>query len=704
MTKPSLTPLRLLALASVGVGALTAAAPAFAQDAAAVEQLVVTAPKYVPTGETTASKTQTPLVQVPQAVTVISRDQIDLLDWSTLGQAVRYTAGVTGENYGPDQRVDWLTVRGFNPVQYVDGLQAAVGSISNTGLDLYGAESVEILKGPSSVLYGSAPPGGIVNITSRRPSNDFGGEVELQGGNLDNKQVNFDVTGPLGDNASARFTGLWRDKSSQIDGVDSERTYIAPAFTWQPTDATRITLLSYFQHDDVKGDSRGFLPTSGTLTANPLGHTSSHTNLGEETYNRFQRDHGAIGYDAEHRFDNGLVLQQNLKVTHLDSDDRGLFGSSLLADNHTVSRYSFSFAENVDVFAVDTRLKYKVDTGALSHDLVAGVDFRRYDYVGSSAFVFGVPNTDLFNPVQGLNITAPALSVFSSQVQKQTGLYLQDQIKVEKWIATLAVRHDWVETTNRLASNAEVDDKAFSYRAGLSYVFDNGVVPYVGYSKSFQPVAGSTYDGSVFKPTTGEQFEAGVKYDARGLPPGVKLFATLAAFDLTQQNVSTADNAHTGFSVQTGEVEVKGVETEIVGRINERISFNASYTYTDSEVTKSNGPDLGNRLPVTPRHKLSGLVDYTFQDGPLAGFGASFGGRYTSQTAGNLLGTYAPVIYQNAAVTLWDASAHYNLNDWRLAVTASNLFDKEYVASCSPSANCFYGTRRVVTASVTRKF
>jgi iron complex outermembrane receptor protein len=702
--KTSLNRLRLLAMASAGAGALLAAAPALAQDVAAVDQLVVTAPKYVPTGETTASKSQTPLVETPQSVTVISRDQIDLLDWSTLGQVVRYTAGVTGENYGPDQRVDWLTVRGFNPVQYIDGLQAAVGSISNVGLDLYGAESVEILKGPSSVLYGATPPGGIVNLTSRRPGDAFGGEIEVQAGNYDHKQLDFDVTGPLGDKASARFTGLYRDKASQIDGVDAERVYIAPAFTFRPTDATRVTLLSYFQSDDVKGDSRGFLPPSGTYTPNPLGHTSSHTNLGEKTYNRFQRDHGAVGYDAEHDLGDGLSLQQNLKFTHLESEDRGLFASSVLADNHTVGRYSFSFAEDIDVLAVDTRLKYRGDTGALRHNLVAGLDFRRYDYVGSSAFAFGVPNTDLFNPVQGLNITAPPLSVFSNQVQKQTGLYVQDQIKLDKWIATLALRHDWVETDDRTAANADADDSEFSYRAGLSYVLDNGVVPYVAYSKSFQPVAGSAFDGSLFQPTTGEQYEAGVKYDARGLPRGVKLFATLAAYQLTQQNVSTPDAAHVGFSVQTGEVEVKGVEAEVVGRVNERISFNASYTYTDSEVTKSNGPDLGGRLPMTPKHKLSALIDYTFQDGPLAGLGASFGGRYTSQTVGNQLGAYEPVLYKNAALTLWDASAHYDLNDWRLAVTASNLFDKEYVARCSAAANCFYGARRVVTASIARRF
>jgi iron complex outermembrane receptor protein len=160
--------LRRLTLAGVSAAALAAALPALAQETD-VEGLIVTAQDYVPQGSVAAGKAGIPLVENPQSITVISRDQIDLLDWSTLGQVVRYTAGVNGENYGPDERVDWLTVRGFNPVQYIDGIQGSIGSITNTGLDLYGAQTVEILKGPASFLYGSAPPGGIVNVTSRRP-------------------------------------------------------------------------------------------------------------------------------------------------------------------------------------------------------------------------------------------------------------------------------------------------------------------------------------------------------------------------------------------------------------------------------------------------------------------------------------------------------------------------------------------------------
>lgn len=713
MTHIPFISLRRLVFATAGAGALLAAMPVAAQEGA-VAELVVTAPNYVPTGETTASKSQIPLVETPQAMTVISRDQIDLLDWSTLSQTVRYTAGITGENYGPDERVDWLTVRGFNPVQYVDGLQSAIGSITNTGLDLYGAESVEILKGPSSVLYGQTPPGGIVNVTSRRPQFEFGGEVEGQLGNREHKQVNLDVTGGLTDQLAGRLTVLYRDKGTQTRGVNSERFYIAPAATLRVSEATQITLLSYLQEDEVTGDGGGFLPAFGVLLPNPLGKVSSTANLGETSYNRFKRTHWGIGYEATHEISDSLSLQQNLKFTHLDGDQRGVGGNGFVDndfdgvpdDYRTVNRYSFSFAEDVDTFAVDTRLKAQATTGALTHDLLLGVDFRRYDYVGKSAFGFGIPSIDIFTPVYGLAIPALPPQTFSDQLQKQTGLYVQDQIKAGGWIFTGSVRHDWVDTKDR-AGGGSVDDAEFSYRAGLSYVFDNGVVPYVAYAKSFMPTQGADRRGAPFDPTTGEQIEAGLKFDARNAPPGVKAFVTAAVYHLTQQNVLTPDPANVGgeaFQVQTGEVEVKGLEVEAVARFHERLSLNASYSLTDSEVTRSNGPELGNRLPVTPRHRITALADYTFQDGPLAGLGASLGVRYTSNTTGNLAASYQPVVFINPSVTLWDASVHYDVADWRAAITASNLFDKEYVARCYSTANCFYGVRRVVTASITRRF
>ncbi|WP_158266284.1 TonB-dependent siderophore receptor [Allosphingosinicella deserti] len=692
------------------------AAPAAAQTAGpANDAIIVTAPNYVPEGSEAATKSDIPLIETPQSVTVITRDQIDLLDWSNLGQTVRYVAGVTGENYGPDERVDWLTMRGFEPVQFVDGLQASIGSIANTGLDLYGAESVEILKGPSSVLYGIAPPGGIVNITSRRPQNDFAGEIEGQIGNRDHRQINGDITGALADGVSARLTALYRDRGTQTREVDSERLYVAPALTLRPGPDSRITLLSYYQRDEVTGDGGGFLPAQGTLLPNPNGRISSTANLGEPGYNRFLRRHWGIGYDASHDLSDTISIHQNLKFTHLYSDQRGVGGNGFVDsdsngtpdDYRNVARYSFSFRENVDTFAVDTRINAGLRTGAVQHDLVAGIDYRNYDYLGSSAFGFGIPPIDAYAPDYGALIPALPPLPFSSQEQRQIGLYAQDQLRLGGGlILTLAGRHDWIRDCEKLADTRRSFGD-FSYRAGLSYVFDNGIAPYLSFARSFEPVAGADRSGTPFDPTTGRQIEAGLKFDARNAPDGTKLFATLAAYHLVQQNVLTPDTANAGgesFQVQTGEVTVEGIEAELVARFNERLSLNASYTYTDSEVTESNGPELGDQLPVTPHHKLSALADYTFQDGSLAGLGASFGGRYLSKSTGNLTSAFAPTVFVNPAVTLFDASIHYDRSDWRFAVTASNLFDKDYVARCYSNTNCFFGTRRVVTASVRRRF
>ncbi|WP_417449760.1 TonB-dependent siderophore receptor [Kordiimonas sp.] len=714
----TLSPIRRIALLSATSLAFTGLASA--QEAAntgdELETIVVTAPNYVPTGSGVGTKANIPLVETPQSISVITRDQIDLLDWSNLGQTVRYVAGVNGENYGPDERVDWLTMRGFEPVQYIDGLQSSIGSIANTGLDLYGAESVEILKGPSSALYGLTPPGGIVNVTSRRPDEQFGGELEAQYGNRDHVQVNGTITGAVSDTVSARLTALYRDRGTQTAGVKSERIYVAPAITFKPAEDTSFTLLSFYQNDDVTGDGGGFLPSQGTLFDNPEGEISSTANLGETSYNRFQREHYGIGYDAEHAFNETFSVQQNLKYTHLDSDQRGIGGSGFADadfdgtpdDYRTVNRYSFSFAEDVDTFAVDTRLGINVvDEGVLEHTALVGVDYRTYDYQGFSAFSFaGIPTIDIFEPVYGYDIPTLDPVLFSDLKEKQLGVYVQDHITLGGFHFTASLRHDWVDTDDRMSGTTRTD-KDFSYRGGVSYLFESGFAPYISYARSFQPVAGAGRDGTPFDPTTGVQLEAGVKYDARGLPKGIKLFTTLSAYQLTQKNVLTPDPTNTGaeaFDVQTGEVEVKGVEFEVVGRFNERLSINASYTYTDSEVTESNGPELGGELPVTPTHKISALADYTFQDGSLAGLGASFGARYLSESAGNLASTFTPTVYTNPAVTIFDASLHYDLEDWRLSVTASNLFDKEYVARCYSATNCFFGTRRVVTASIARKF
>lgn len=693
----------LITLAS----ALMVATPVQDPDVTQVSEVVVTAPNYVSTVGRSATKTDAPLIETPQSVSVISRDQIELLGWTSLMQAVRYTAGITSENYGPDERYDWLTLRGFNPVQYIDGLQAPVGSVTNIGTDLWGFESVEVVKGPSSVLYGQTPPGGLVNLTSRRPQDVFAGEIEVLAGNQAQLQLAGDVTGPITERVSARLTALVRDRETQLEGVESERTYIAPAATVALGADTDLTLLGYWQKDVVTGDGGGFLPAQGVVLPNSLGRVATDTNLGEPDFNRFDREQSGYGYDFRHAFGDDWSFQQNLKVFANEAYQTGPYGTGLLDadfdgtpdDYRTVTRSQFAFLEDVDSLAVDSRLAGRFVTGGLRHDVIFGLDHRDTD--NRQASYFGAaPSIDLFEPVYGATIVEGPLSTFLDQTQTQTGLYVQDQIRTGGWVATLALRQDWLEVEDHIGT-ADSDDDKLTGRIGLNYVFSSGLAPYVGWSTSFQPVAGADFDGNLFQPSEGEQWEAGIKYDGRNLAPGVDLFASAAVYSLTQTNVLTPDPVpgRPFFNVQTGEVEVKGLELEATARIDERISLNASYAYTDSEVTESNGADLGQRLTVTPEHKASLFADYTFQTGPLAGLGAGLGVRYMGESFGDGANQW-----RTPSSTLWDATVHYDFDDWRIQATASNLFDQTYLSRCSSSVQCFYGSRGLYAVSLARRF
>lgn len=695
----------------VSLISLLAVSSVAAQDAAPetqVDDVVVTAPNYVSTVGQSATKSTAPLIETPQSVSVISRDQIELLGWTNLMQAVRYTAGITSENYGPDERYDWLTLRGFNPIQYIDGLQAPFGSVTNIGTDLYGFESVEVLKGPSSGLYGSTPPGGIVNLTSRRPQDVFSGEIGGLVGNRSEYQISGDVTGPITDTIDGRVTALYRQRDTQLTGVESERTYVAPALSFEIGPRTDLTLLGYYQDDLVTGDGGGFLPAFGVVLPNPLGTVSTSTNLGEPDFSRFEREQSGFGYDLRHQLSDSVSLTQNLKVFSNAAFQTGPYGTGLLDANgdgtpddfRTVTRSQFAFAEDVDSVAVDTRLAARLSTGGLEHSITAGLDYRTIDNAQGS-FFGNAPSIDLFAPVYGATIESGPVFTFLNQTQDQTGLYVQDQIRAGRFVVTLAGRQDWVETEDNIGDQGgEVDQ--FTGRVGVNYVLDNGIAPYVSWSTSFQPVGGATFEGELFVPTEGEQVEAGIKYDGRNLPDGIDVFASAAVYALTQKNVLTPDPlpGRPFASVQTGEVEVKGLEIEATARFYERLSLNVSYGYTDSEVTASTDRAvLGRQLTVTPEHKASVLADYTIQTGALAGLGAGVGVRYMGPSFGDGANQW-----ETPSSTLWDAVVHYDFGDWRVQATASNLFDQTYLSRCSSSVQCFYGSRGLYALSLTRSF
>lgn len=685
--------------------------------------IIVSAPHFVPAGSVTATKTDIPLIETPQSITVIPRDQIDLLNFTDAQQAVRYTAGVFGENYGPDPRYDFITVRGFTPKQYIDGLAVpATTTISAVGVDLYAFQSLEILKGPSSVLYGAAPPGGILNETSRRPSNSFGGEIELKGGTNSFGEVAMTVTGPVTPYLDVRATTLYRDSQGDIDYQRNKRVLFAPTATLKLGDSTKLTGLVYYQYDKNLGGNGGFLPEYGTLLPSPTGlKITRSTNL-DDPETTFERHQSGVGYDLEHHFGDGLTFHSNTKWSHYHEETPiGLYSGggfinttdpTLPSYYRTLQQYNFSYAETVSSFATDNRIDAKLVTGDVTQKLLFGVDYRNVRNVASYNFVFG-GLLDAFNPVYDHNFEQDVgfPTRYNQQILKQTGVYAQDQIKFGQLYVLLGGRYDWVNVKSAAAFNAittppvysQQKQEKFTYRVGVNYVTSSGIAPYVSYATSFEPVLGTdSITLKPFKPSSVKQWEGGVKFDARGMPSGVKLFATVAAFDIKETNFYSAQVGPTPVSgTQAGAVEVYGAELELVARIHEQLSINGSYSYNHSEITSNpNEPsDVGFPLPTTPKHKASIFADYTAKSGTLAGFGLGAGVRYNSASSGAL---GASIVTGEA--TLFDAIVHYDAPKFRIAVNASNLFDKDYIARCTGLYGCVYGAGRQVIATLTGKF
>ena len=682
---------------AVLVGLLLAAPSALLaqEDATTLDHVVVTAPIAKDTG--TATKSNTPIIEIPQSISVITDQQMRDRGIHGIEQAVWFTAGAQGGAYGSDTRSDWLLVRGFTPARYLDGLALADGSGTGiTRIEPYGLERVEVLKGPASVNYGAMPPGGMVNYVSKRPTEDTLREVEVQLGTFGLRQAAFDFSGKLNEGGTLlyRLTGLARNSDDVVDFVHDDRYFFAPAITWKPNDANQLTFLARYQESNTVAGG-GFLPAEGTLLPNPNGQIPINRFTGEPGQNDYDKTMKSLGYQFDHDFGGGTSFHQNVRYGVTDvftGPTVGAFG--FLGDQRTLFRYLFPTEEESKNFGMDNNFEFKFVAGRAQHTLLAGMDYRKQDNDYASAFTFGVAGLDVFNPVYGSPVVRPAYTSRTLQSQSQIGLYVQDQVKLDRWVFTMGGRQDWVatETEQVLAgTRARQSDEKFSGRIGVNYLFDNGFAPYAGYSQSFQPTVGSDFAGNAFVPTTGEQVEAGIKYQ----PAHGRVLATLALYELTQQNSLTVDPNHTLFQIQQGETKVRGAELEGRWNVSNGFSVYGAYAYIDSEVTRTNDlPSLGAQIPLQPRHAASLGGDYTITAGALAGLGFGAGVRYTGEHYGD-----AYNLWQTPSYTLFDAAVHYDFGNWRLQLNAQNLADKEYISACNSAFWCYYGYPRTVTAT-----
>ncbi len=663
---------------------------------------------YVATRTAAGTKTDTPIVETPRSMTVITRQQLDDRQVLNLNDALRYTAGVQSSGYGSDSRADWLRIRGFEPTQFLDGLPLPKGSFANPKVEPWNLERITVLRGPASSLYGQTPPGGLLDMVSRRPQFESAHQIEAQVGSNEHQQINFDSTGKIDDEGKFlyRVSGVVRDSNSPVDHIPDKRYNIAPSLTWNIDDNTKLTFISQYTRDDT-GITGQFLPLQGTKLDGPTGKISHHKNLGEPDWDFYDRTYYALGYAFEHRLNDTWQFRQNLRYTKSDLSFQAVqvaTVNSIDADGN-VNRESGIVNEDISQFAVDNNFQADFQTGDISHTVLLGLDHQRSNTNYQWLYGMGVPPINVNRPVYGAdlsNVTYFAMQDFQQKTH-QTGAYVQDQMSLDNWRLTLGGREDWIHTgavfhNSNDATNTQ-RDKAFSGNVGLSYVFDNGITPYFSYTESFQPASGANFNSTEsFKPTEGRQYEVGVKYQ----PVGTDTLLTAAVYDLKQQNVSVTEGSITR---QVGELQVRGLELEASTQVTENLKAIASYTYTDTEILK--GDDKGNRMALIPRNQATLWADYTWHSGPLDGFGIGGGVRYVGDTYGNTANTELAHV---GSYTVYDASVHYDLGSLdnsmkglTVAVEAKNLFNKDYLANCD-GYWCYYGDERNVVASVNYKF
>ncbi|MEZ1322919.1 TonB-dependent siderophore receptor [Pseudomonas fluorescens] len=671
---------------------------------------------YVATRSATGTKTDTPILEIPQTINVVTAEQVQTQGARNLTQALRYTPGLNVGGFTDRNAIaDEITSRGFAPTPlYLDGAYLPyAGSLGGAPqIDPYTLERIEVLKGPSSVLYGQNQPGGIINMVSKRPTTEQRSQVKLGAGSYDRVNGAFDTSGPIDDQKefTYRVIGVGKKGGQQVDHTHSERMLLAPSLTWTPNDDTSLTLLAQIQRDDGLEDYQA-LPMIGSLKRGPNGERIDREFFsGDTKYNDYKRDQYVFGYDFTHNFTEDLKYRSTARYTDVRDDYKGFYLRSFVTDDAGVTDYTranrvkLNWKQHNTAYTVDNNLEYKFNTGALEHTTLMGVDYRHFNrkYDGYNAYNVLPINLYGENNNYDTSSVTPQLDTKWDNTIRQTGVYLQDQIKLDKWILTIGGRQDWAEVENKdlLARTVEEKrDHKFTSRVGLTYVTDFGLAPYVSYSESFLPTLGTAAPergGKGFEPTEGQQYEVGVKYQ-----PFDQTLITASVFQIKQKNVLTGDTDYPQYQAQTGEVRSRGVELEVKSTFD-NIDVMAAASYLDSFYTKDTWGNKDNRSEA--QAPVSALVwaNYHFTQASLNGLTFGAGARYTGRKPGDAANSFDVPSY-----VVYDTTVSYDmgklspsLRGVQTSLNVQNIFDREYISDCNYSFGCYYGQERVASVEV----
>jgi iron complex outermembrane receptor protein len=657
---------------------------------------------YVAHSSATGTKTDTPLIEIAQSISVVGAQEIQAYGAHSVMEALAYTAGVSNAS-GFNPSKEEPVMRGFAQRGGIfrDGLY--YGGAWGTRQETFGLERVEFLKGASSVLYGASVPGGLINSITKRPHDAMVNEISVEVGNFSRKQLTLDLGGDITDSSELlwRFTALKRESDTQVDYVNDNRDYIAPSLTWNISDKTQLTLFGLYQYSDTIFIMA--LPEKGTLLPNSKGKIPRNRFIGDPNWESGESTTKAISYMFTHEFSDNLTFNNSSRWQNNETVWQLSWNNGFIENSDSiVSRGGYGRIDDISILTTDVNLEYTFVQGELTHKFLVGMDYRTEEWINPGT-VLGesliIQDIDVFNPIYigtGFDFSQATLSEYSKGKATNQGVYLQDQIALgENWRFNLGTRYAKVNS-----SDNDKDDKWVS-NAGVVYLADNGLAPFVSYSQSFEAEYSVTDNDGIrgrTKPSEGEQFELGMRWQ----PLSEDLLISAAVYQLTKSNVSKAHPdralANQGIVVQTGEVQSRGFEFEAKGRLTDNVEFTSAYTYTDAQTTQSTDiTEIGLRTAAVPYHQASLWLDKSFNDFAIEGLKLGVGIRYLSEKP------ITGAAYSIPASTQFDARASYKIKAWEMALTASNITDKDDFSECS-FGDCSYTKARTITANVAYHF
>ena len=650
--------------------------PAFAQTVGArpapswtQDEIVITGKRagYGESNSSSATRTDTPLIETPQSVQVITRTLIEEQDRRTLGEALVNVSGVT-----PTRSEEVLftspNVRGFPAEIYLDGLPIyGATQAANDPTSLVGVERIDVVKGPTSTLYAGGtgtPLGGLINITSVRPTDRLGGTVALRGGSFGTIDPYADVNLPLGTGVTARVTGEYQRNGSWIDWLKGERWSLQPSLAAQLGSTTDLFVQGKFDH-------RNQLEYSGIPAVQALAGAIDRNAfpgapIGQP---RTTIDNQIATAQLRHAFTDALRLTVTGRYYHTKSRDNGsfVFPDFYPPDPETPTTYpilTIALVTAVSEAAVDANLLGRIDALRGRHELLAGVNYDHTDFKSQLGFD-GVPVgvVDLANSNYTLAYgPRPALTVSQTDRYETVAAYAQDQATYGALHLLAALRYTRLRFRER-EQGTDLTFRRVSLRIGATLDLAPGVALYAAYATAFRGAFGMV-SATTPKPETSRNIESGLKLAL----PAAGLAGTLALFDQTCRNVSTPDPNDIHFSIQTGAQRARGVEADLTWEPSPALSLLATYARTDAQVTEDTIIPVGDRLPRVPRDSGRIAARYRVLDGPAKGL--AVGAGLTAFSAREITLPNSVNVPGYAAI---DAQAAYDIGRFTVQASVVNL-------------------------------